>query len=196
MVSLIDRKRKKGVLLLFFRKKSKDELLQHSSYIYRVAYRYAGNRMDAEDLTQETFYNAYKKFDQLKDKSKSKSWLFAILRNIYIRELEKKHRYKIIDLENYVERLPAEGVDIELEIDLSSSMLQKALNVLEEKYKSPLLLFYFDEISYKEIAAVLDIPIGTVMSRIARAKRFLRSYLDEMEEKRVDNVINIKEGAL
>ncbi|MCP4134392.1 MAG: sigma-70 family RNA polymerase sigma factor [bacterium] len=162
------------------KKRKNSILLKESDYIYKCAYRFCGNRMDAEDLTQETFYLAYRNFHQLKDTEKCKGWLFSILRNLYLKEIEVKQKEKLVDIDDYIEKFAADpgGEATESEMDISSDDIRKALDVLEEKYKTPLLLFYFNDFSYKEIAGTMDIPIGTVMSRIARSKLFLRRYLN------------------
>lgn len=170
-------------------------LLQHFEYIYKVAFRYTGNGMDAEDLTQETFYQAQKYFSQLKDTSKAKNWLFTILRNLYLKEFEQKRRSKQVDIEQIIKASPADS-HAEAHTEFSDAGLQRALDLLEEKYKTPLLLFYFSNSSYREITEILDMPIGTVMSRISRAKTFLRGFLNEAaSQKETDKVIFIKRGA-
>jgi RNA polymerase sigma-70 factor (ECF subfamily) len=163
-----------------------------------MALRYAGNNFDAEDMVQETFYTAFKNFHQLRDKGKCKSWLFAILRNIYLKERRQRERiYKIEQSEdvNYLSYLEeaAEQFDIEKAVvnKIDSDRIGHTLDRLPEKYKSPLLLFYMENSTYKEISDTLDIPIGTVMSRLARGKELLKKeimrglMLAEASEKKV-----------
>jgi RNA polymerase sigma-70 factor (ECF subfamily) len=149
-----------------------------------MALRYTGNGYDAEDMVQETFYTAFKSFHQLRNESKCKSWLFTILRNIYLKELRQKGRMREVeygedsDYVSYLEEA-ADPFDMEktFEKNMESSRIQHILNGLPEKYKSPLLLCYMEDMSYKEISDILDIPMGTVMSRLARGKTLLKKEL-------------------
>ncbi|MCP5105673.1 MAG: sigma-70 family RNA polymerase sigma factor [bacterium] len=177
--------------MIFGRNERVDTLLEHTDFVYKCAYRYSGNKLDAEDLTQETFYAAYKKLSQLKDMDKCKSWLFAILRNTYLRSIEKNKNVNVISSEDFLQNLADESETDNFN-DFADCNLQEALNTLPEKYKTPVLLYYFSNISYKEMAAMLEIPIGTVMSRIARAKIYLRKFMKEHAENNSDNVINYK----
>lgn len=155
-----------------------DLAIPHLNFIYRSAYRLCGNPTDAEDLSQETFQIAFEKFNQLRDSNKVKSWLFVILRNTYMKKLgrEKKYVFPDIDMDkisyNY-----HNAKNIEDPIGFNKTLsgeLQAALDRLSEKYKTPVLLSYIGGYSYQEIADMLHIPIGTVMSRIARGKIFLK----------------------
>ncbi len=161
--------------------------LPHMDYIFRVAYRLSGNRETAEDLTQETFFIAMQKIDQLKDQTKCKSWLFVILRNLYFGMIEKTRNKYFFDYDDVSYGIQDEKVqEKEMEREGFSDLLQHQLDRLDEKYKTPLVMSVLEDFSYKEIAGELDIPIGTVMSRIARGKSFLRreitkhSSFDEM----------------
>jgi RNA polymerase sigma-70 factor (ECF subfamily) len=155
----------------------------HLDFIFNVAFRLSGNRYDAEDLSQETMTVAFDKFSQLKDHERVRYWLLAILRNLYLRSHEKK-RPTLLDVpdeESYIsvfERMTAEGTPESefFEID-SAREVQGVLNRLPEKYKTPLILFYTEEWSYREIADGLDLPMGTVMSRIARGRDLVKKEL-------------------
>jgi RNA polymerase sigma-70 factor (ECF subfamily) len=156
----------------------------HSKFLYNMALRYTANTYDAEDLLQETFYIAFKKFEQLRDQNKLKSWLFSILRNTYLRNrrqngrIDKREFDEAIDYINVLEEA-AERVDIEkaYEQKTESENIQHLLDQLPEKQKSPLLLYYMSGMSYQEISEALDIPIGTVMSRLARGKQMVKKKL-------------------
>jgi RNA polymerase sigma-70 factor (ECF subfamily) len=154
--------------------------MPYMTFIYRVAYRLSGNREDAEDLTQETFRIAFEKFDQLRDKEKCRSWLVVILKNYYFRELKKKKHFTSVNLDDVSFSL-ADNKDFNYESirEIVNGELQQALNKLDERYKTPLILSYMDGFSYKEIASILNIPMGTVMSRIARGKIFLKNELSQ-----------------
>ncbi len=141
--------------------------------LYRFAYRMTGSSFDAEDLTQETFMTAHSKLGQLRDPSSVKAWLFTVLRNHFRKRLRNQKGVKEVSLENV-----GEPVTSELYLDqIESEELQLVLNQIAEEYRIVVILYYFEELSYKEISSSLDIPIGTVMSRLSRAKQFLRSQL-------------------
>lgn len=154
---------------------------QYHGDVYRYAYRLSGNQSDAEDLAQQTFLIAHERFDQLRDPDKAAAWLFAILRSCYLKSRRRRRPVAAANLELDVEAIP-DIVSEEEEID--SDLLQLAIDELPEEYKLVLVMFYFEECSYKEIAAKLSIPIGTVMSRLARAKGRLRGRLYQAEGSR------------
>lgn len=156
----------------------KDYLLPHVDLIFRCACRLTRKAHDAEDLTQETFYYAIKNFPQLKDRDKAKNWLFSILRNLFLKDLEKNK--KRIDIEfDSVSNTISGKANIEeehLKTEVART-LRAALNKLDDRLKAPIEMFYFERLSYKEIAKSLNLPIGTVMSRIARGKVYIRREL-------------------
>jgi RNA polymerase sigma-70 factor (ECF subfamily) len=173
---------------LIFNKKQANSFetvaLPYLDFIYRSAYRLCGNPTDAEDLVQETFEIAFEKFYQLKDDRKCKSWLFVILRNIYLREIEKYKKYQFIEFDNLNYKLENTRLSRQDQIkNVMDGELQEALNRLEEKFKTPLILSYIGDFSYQEIADMLRIPLGTVMSRIARGKMFLKKELTRVAKK-------------
>jgi RNA polymerase sigma-70 factor (ECF subfamily) len=142
--------------------------------VYRYAYRLSGNLADAEDLTQRVFLAAQRNLGQLRKINRSQTWLFTILRNLFLREHQRK-RPKVeselsLDLNRFPHAIPA------LE-EVTSQELQEALNRLPEMARLVLAMFYFEECSYREIAERLELPMGTVMSRLARAKAALRMEL-------------------
>ena len=161
----------------------KDYLIPHVDLIFRCACRLTRNKShDAEDLTQETFYFAIKNFSQLRDRDKAKNWLFSILRNLFLKDLEKNKKRIDIDFDS-VSNIISGKVDIEqehLKAEVSRN-LRAALNKLDDRLKAPIEMFYFERLSYKEIAKSLDLPIGTVMSRIARGKVYIRKELNRKE---------------
>ena len=153
-------------------------LLPHAAVLYRAAFRLCKTNHGAEDLLQEAYYLALKNFDQLKDLGKSKYWLFAILRNVFLKDIEKsKHRIEI-EFESVCYALRNDThLENELLKDEVKHNIQSALSKLDGKLREPIRLFYFEGLSYQEISKTLDIPIGTVMSRIARAKVHLKRDL-------------------
>ena len=150
-----------------------DLVEQHYSLLYRYAYRLTGSSVEAEDLTQQTFLSAQARLDQLRDFQHAKSWMCTILRNTYLKQLRGRPAGHVVSLDALPE--PADCTVEESSVDPHE--LQAALNELPEEFRTPLVLFYFEDFSYKDIAVQMDVPIGTVMSRLARAKSHLRKRL-------------------
>ena len=146
----------------------------HYASLYRYAYRLSGTSQMAEDLTQETFCQAQSKLHQLREPNRAKAWLFTILRNAYLHKLRIAKLEKQVSLDEIAE-LPERAGDSLPEVD--SAQLQAALNQLPEMFRTPIILYYFEEFSYRDIAEQMEVPLGTVMSRLARAKTFLRQRL-------------------
>jgi RNA polymerase sigma-70 factor (ECF subfamily) len=143
--------------------------------LYRYAYRLSGCSSEAEDLTQETFCSAQAKQSQLRDGEKVKSWLFSILRNEYLHRQRRRRRSGVVAFDS-LEDLSQNEIQIDLP-EVEPDKLQESLNRLPEDFRTPLILYYFEELSYRDIADQMQVPIGTVMSRIARAKVYLRKEL-------------------
>jgi RNA polymerase sigma-70 factor (ECF subfamily) len=147
---------------------------EHYLALYRYAFRLSGKAADAEDLTQDTFCQAQLKLAQLRDPACTRAWLFRILRNAYLHRVRSEKHEQLVSLNDVgelSEPLP------ELLPPVDSEQLQCALNELPESFRTPIILFYFEEFSYRAIAEQMDLPLGTVMSRLARAKAFLRGRL-------------------
>jgi RNA polymerase sigma-70 factor (ECF subfamily) len=142
--------------------------------LYRYAYRLAGCAAEAEDLTQETFCKAQVNLGQLRDLGRAKAWLFRILRNVYLHKARAEKNHRLVSLEN-LNDLPERQPDPQPLVD--PEQLQQALNELPEVFRTPIILYYFDDFSYRDIAEQMDLPLGTVMSRLARAKAYLRARL-------------------
>ncbi len=143
--------------------------------LYRFALSLSRNPSDAGDLTQQTFYIWARKGHQLRDSSKTKTWLFTTLYREFLAQKRRADRFTETDDETkFVEPLhvPATVVDT-----LDGAIVQEALHALPDSYRAPVTLFYMQQHSYREIAEILGIPIGTVMSRISRGKAELRKTL-------------------
>src|SRR5215216_732178 len=144
--------------------------------LLRFALSLAKNSSDASDLTQQTFFVWATKGDSLRDESKVKSWLFTTLYREFLRGRRRGGRMVAID-----DLAPAEQEIPDVETDLVSKMdaplVMDALQEVDDAFREPLTLFYLQDLSYLEIAEILSIPIGTVMSRLSRGKAQLRSLL-------------------
>lgn len=151
---------------------------EHHAAIYRYAYRLTGAQYDAEDLTQQTFLAAQQNLGQLREAAHGRSWLYAILRNGYLKMRRKRIPLPAASLELDIDSIPEDLPEI---AEVDPERLQAALNELPDEFKLPLLLFYFEGCSYREIAEKLGTPPGTIMSRLSRAKGHLRARLFEGE---------------
>ena len=142
---------------------------------YRFAYSLAGNADDACELTQETFARLLVKGGQLRDRSKVKAWLFTTLYRMYLGWKRHETRHPHLEITSVEGELPAVTPDT---VDkLANEAVTGALQEIEEHYRVPLALYYFENHSYAEIAKMLDIPIGTLMSRLSRGKEMMRRAL-------------------
>jgi len=152
----------------------------HYAALYRFALSLAKNPADAGDLVQQTFFIWATKGHALRDAAKAKSWLFTTLYREFLRGRRRDARV------TSVEDLPADEAELEAaEIDrvqrLDAALVVEALQEVDETFRAPLTLFYLEDLSYQEIAAALEVPVGTVMSRLSRGKVQLRSALARRE---------------
>jgi RNA polymerase sigma-70 factor (ECF subfamily) len=143
----------------------------HYEPLYRYARRLTGSAAQAEDFVQETFLVALERLDQLIEPDRAASWLRTTLRNLFLATLRReKRRSGGIDFDTVL--APSEPSRDDL-LDLP-----QALGQLSEEFRVPLILFYVDHLGYREIADQLGLPIGTVMSRLSRAKAALKAHLE------------------
>lgn len=145
--------------------------------LYRFGLSLARQESDAADLAQHTFYTWAAKGHQLRDKTKVKTWLFTTLYREFLSR--KRQADRLVYTGN--DSLFPEPVYIAPSVidKLDAGIVQKALLALDERYRAPVTLFYMQQHSYREIAEILEIPIGTVMSRISRGKAELRNALTD-----------------
>jgi len=147
---------------------------QHYESLYRYGYRLSGSAADAEDLTQEAFCKAQAQLGTLRDPDRAKPWLYSILRNAYLHRVRSDRAHRQVPLDAVGDLADDPPPDVP---EVGPEDLQRALNELPEGFRTPVILFYFDDMSYRDIAEQMDLPIGTVMSRLARAKAHLRDRL-------------------
>jgi len=146
----------------------------HHAVLYRYAYRLTGSREDAEDLTQQTFLQAQAHLSQLREPERARSWLCTILRNGFQMFCRQRQRAPV---ECWGEEIATVAAPEEDDPELDSEALQAALLELPEEFRVVLVMYYFEDCSYREIADRLELPTGTVMSRLSRAKGHLRARL-------------------
>lgn len=164
-----------------------EEILKHADGLKRFALSLCHNGHNAEDLVSETVLRAYEKFSALKDHSKIKSWLYKILYNQFVSTYRKKNRMKEVniieangDSFSLFEKLTATSTEDPENFflqKLTTISVQKAIEELPLVFKQALVLSDMEQFSYIEIAKILDVPVGTVRSRIARARQQLEKSL-------------------
>ncbi|GIU84771.1 MAG: ECF RNA polymerase sigma factor SigR [Acidimicrobiales bacterium] len=179
------------------RAKFVEQAMAHLDSLYSAALRMTRNREDAEDLVQETYMKAFKAYDSFREGTNLKAWLFRILTNSYINRYRAKMRRpeesdidEVEDLFLY-RRLgglegAAAGVSAEERFleDLTDDEVKSALEELPEPFRLAVWLADVEGFSYKEIAEIMDVPIGTVMSRIHRGRKALQKQLYEYAKRR------------
>ena len=148
---------------------------RYYSDVYRFALSLAGQPATAADLTQETFLKFTRKHGQIRDPGKIKSWLMTTVFREFNGDRRHSVRFPHQNLEEAEAELPP--VNPDQMADLDGQTLLGMLSELDETFRAPLALFYLEDFSYQEIAEVLQIPIGTVMSRLSRGKAQLREAL-------------------
>lgn len=157
---------------------------EYARELYRFAYRLCGDRPAAEDLVQETFYEVWKHRSPLRCVRKPRAWLFLILRRRYLklRRMEQRRPW-LMPLDSARETAAAKDGGID-RIETTDS-LQSALNSMSDMFKLPLLMVFVQRMSCAQAAEQLDLPLGTVLSRIHRAKKQMRDAIREQEERRL-----------
>jgi RNA polymerase sigma-70 factor (ECF subfamily) len=147
------------------------------SDLYRFGLSLTGNETDAADLTQETFYIWANKGHQLRNAASVKGWLFTTLHREFLKTCRRRNRFSNESVDERLEDLPNVPADCAARAD--SQTLLRILGEIAEDFRAPLLLYYMEDLAYKEIADILALPLGTVQSRIARAKIQLLRRLSE-----------------
>jgi RNA polymerase sigma-70 factor (ECF subfamily) len=158
--------------------------IEHIDSLYRYAIALTGCRVEAEDLVQETYVSAVQAFHRLRENSNVRGWLLTILRHRWISELRRRRRgpqLVEVDAGNYIADGLASGERTAqqiLESGEDAGRVRDAIQKLPSQCRAVLVLREFEELSYHQIAAVLDCPVGTVMSRLGRARAKLRDLLN------------------
>jgi len=148
----------------------------HYGALYRFALSLARSEADACDLVQQTFYIWATKGAALRDAAKAKTWLFTTLYREFLRGRRRDGRIMALeDLSPEDQELPAESIDYVRRLD--GVQVVEMLQQVDEVFRAPLTLFYLEDLSYQEIATTLEVPVGTVMSRLSRGKTQLRAAL-------------------
>jgi RNA polymerase sigma factor (sigma-70 family) len=143
--------------------------------LYRFAYSLAGNADDASELTQETYYRLLSNDRQLRDPTRIKAWLFTTLYRVFLGQKRHSTRFPHLTISSVEHELPV--LTPEMVNKMDGLLVMEALLEIDEQHRTPLALFYLQNLSYREIAEILEVPIGTVMSRLSRSKVALRDHL-------------------
>jgi len=149
--------------------------------LYRFALSMTRSEADASDLTQQTFYVWAIKGHQLRDPANVKSWLFTTLHREFLQGLRRQSYFADTDWTEAAER--SHPVSSELVDRIDARTMLRFLTQIDESFRAPLVLFFLQQLSYKQIAKALEIPLGTVQSRIARAKAHLYQLLTHATRK-------------
>jgi RNA polymerase sigma-70 factor (ECF subfamily) len=151
------------------------EALPHLKRLLAAAYRMTGNAADAEDLVQETLLRAYRAFDRYTPGTNCKAWLYTILQRVRTDALRKRGRSpETVELEGEGPAVPGAQAGA-----LQRRDLEAILRSLPEAFRTAVVLRDVEDLSYDEIATALEVPIGTVMSRIHRGRALIRAALRE-----------------
>ena len=152
--------------------------------IFNFVLKLVGNREDAEDITQEAMYQAYRTWQQVDPETNGGyvKWCFRIARNLAIDSRRKKKPRSAEDeeIERAVDRRTLKPEEV-YENRVQASQIKQCIQELEEKYREVLILRYQEEMSYEKIAAVLELPVSTIETRIHRGKKMLREKLDRLK---------------
>lgn len=147
----------------------------------RYGTRFLSNREDVTDIVQNVFIKAYQNIQSFDTAQRFSPWIYRIAHNAFVNELrDKKHRpFALPDFDEMVGHYAtAEHADDEAKRGELTQMVEKGLAGLDDKHREILLLYFMEELSYKEIAEILRVPVGTVGVRLSRAKRALRKLYD------------------
>ena len=181
--------------LLADRATFEEDALQFAPQLYTAAVRMTRNPADAEDLVQETYLRAYRAYDTFTAGTNLKAWLYRILTNTYINRYRQAQRRpsevelgELQDLYLYRRMGETSGATVSAEQEaleqFVDSDIRRALEELPEHFRIPVLLADVEGFHYKEIAEIMDIPIGTVMSRLHRGRKSLQQKLWKLAEER------------
>lgn len=158
--------------------------------LMNFVYRYVGGKEDAEDIVQDTFVKLFTKKHYYRPKAKFSTWIYTIASNLAKTELRKRKRHKI----SYLSQMGAQEKDFDLPIDdttdeytegvFTEGQIQNAIQKLPLHFRTAVILRDIQELSYEEVSKILDVPLGTVKSRINRARLQLQEELKNVKQKR------------
>lgn len=170
-------------------------ILEHMDMMYAVALKLTRNAADAEDLTQNTVVKALRFHDKFQEGTYIKAWLLTILRNTFINEYRRKARRPALVELNGTEAAQDKSTDPNVPMEVREGEREKLLELLDDEvrhaleavpydFRLPVIMADLEDKSYKEIAEVMDCPLGTVMSRLYRGRKLLREALESYAAER------------
>ncbi|MEP7195594.1 MAG: sigma-70 family RNA polymerase sigma factor [Saprospiraceae bacterium] len=160
--------------------------MPHLEALHTFGFHLCYNDEDTADLVQETYLKAYKFIDKFEEGTNAKAWLFKIMKNAYINDYRKKSKRPIkVDYEELVAYHDGDDPQLSSYYDLREDIFDKmmgdevtaAINAIPEEFKSVIFLCDIEDFTYEEISKILDVPIGTVRSRLFRARNLLKDLL-------------------
>jgi len=169
-----------------------EEFMPHINSMYNFAYRLTLDEDDAKDLLQDTYLKAFRFIDSFQQGTNAKAWLFRILKNSFINDYRKRSKepskVDYQEVENYynsedVDRQITPDLRVETLQDMIGDEISNALNSLDVDFRTVIILCDLEGFKYDEMAKILDIPIGTVRSRLHRARNLLKEKLSEYAKK-------------
>ncbi len=170
-----------------------DEMIPHLDALYNFGLRLTSDPNDAEDLVQDTIVKAYRFFSSYEKGTNAKAWLFRILKNSYINNYRKKSKKpQEVDYDEVAtfyetvraERTETSDLEDKMFRELIDDDLSRALDSIPEDFRTVVLLCDVEDFTYEEIANMLDVPIGTIRSRLHRGRNLLKAQLMEYAAKR------------
>ncbi|HMS66108.1 MAG TPA: sigma-70 family RNA polymerase sigma factor [Ignavibacteria bacterium] len=175
------------------------EAMPHMNLLHNYAYKMTFNQLDADDLLQETFLRAFRFFHKFEKGTNCKAWLFRIMKNLFINKYRKNQKepgkVDYGEVENFFDNIRSEKIDSsDLQQKVFSNLLDddvtKALNSLQDDFKTVVILCDLEGLSYEEIADFVQCPIGTVRSRLHRGRKMLQEKLYDYAKQRGYDVEN------
>lgn len=169
-----------------------DLVLKYEKKVFNLAFRLTGNYDDANDVASDTFIRIYNSLHKFRGESAFSTWLYRIATNVYLDSRKRKMAHPHSSLEEYLEledgNLPRQiedegpGPQVKVEELERNEMLQAAINELPEFQRLMVVLYHIQELPYEEISEIMNMPLGTVKSRLNRARRALREILSSQRE--------------
>ena len=163
-------------------------IVRYKDRLVNFLFRFTGSKEDAEDLAQDTFLKLYRSKHLYKEIAKFSTWLYTIAVNIAKTELRKKSRYNTMSISDFDPEndkdfdIPSGDIspDESANASIENYYIQKAISMLEDHYREALILRDIQDLDYDEIAKIINVPLGTVKSRINRAREKLKTILEEI----------------